>query len=63
MDRIDDVKLLELVRMLEQKRSAHYALGWLESMLKNMQNELRLTKRQTRMFNTMLDNNIRWAKD
>lgn len=62
MDRIDDTKIRALTAALEEcNKSPHFSLGWYESMLKHMDINLKLSKKQVKAFNEMLDDNIRWA--
>jgi hypothetical protein len=61
---IDKDKVGLLTRTLEvQGGSAHYALGWLQSMIAGSDTRLGLTKKQIKAFNEMLDENIRWASE
>ena len=62
MERIDNDKIRALTAALEEcNKSPHFALGWYESMLKHMDINLKLSKKQIKAFNEMLDDNIRWA--
>jgi len=61
MDRINEDKVIELVRTLEVSGGAHYALGWIRSMIAAAEHPLKLNKRQIKAFNQMLDDNIRLA--
>lgn len=63
MDRIDSTKLRILTNTLEQDRNPHYALGWFQSMMGAMDVRLNLSKKQIKMFNEMLDENICWASE
>ncbi len=61
---IDKDRVATLTRALEvQGGSAHYALGWLQSMIAASDTRLGLTKKQIKAFNEMLDENIRWASE
>jgi hypothetical protein len=64
VDRIDRNKVRELTRALEARvNSPHYVIGWLESMIASVDSPVRLTKKQVKAFNEMLDDNIRWASE
>ena len=64
MVQINKDKVVDLVRTLEsQGRSPHYIIGWLESMIASVDSPVRLTKKQIKAFNEMLDDNIRWASE
>ena len=61
MNHIDASKVRILTNILEQDRNPHYAIGWMQSMIGDMDLRLKLSKKQIKMFNEMLDDNIRWA--
>lgn len=61
MNHIDASKVRILTNILEQDRNPHYAIGWMQSMIGDMDLRLKLSKKQIKMFNEMLDENIRWA--
>lgn len=60
MNHIDSTKLRILTNTLEEN-SPHFALGWMQSMIGAMDTRLNLSKKQIKMLNEMLDENIRWA--
>ena len=64
MERIDDTKIRLLTQTLEDSgKSPSYALGWCEAMISSMDFELKLTKKQIKALNELLERNIRWASE
>lgn len=61
MDHIDASKVRILTNTLEQNENPYFAIGWMQSMIGAMDTRLRLSKKQIKLFNEMLDENIRWA--
>lgn len=55
-------KIDQLIKILESDRGHAYALGWLIGMMRTVDLDLGLTKKQTQKLRELLDTNIRRAQ-
>ena len=58
-------KIEQLIQILVSDRSSgghSYALGWLTGMMRTIDLDLGLSKKQTQKLHDLLDTNIRWAQ-
>jgi hypothetical protein len=55
-------KIDQLIKVLESDRGHAYALGWLIGMMRTVDLDLGLSKKQTQKLRELLDTNIRRAQ-
>jgi hypothetical protein len=55
-------KIDRLIKVLESDRGHPYALGWLIGMMRTIDLDLGLSKKQMQKLHELLDTNIRWAE-
>lgn len=56
-------KIDQLIKVLESNDGHSYALGWVIGMMRTIDLDLGLSKKQTQKLHELLETNIRWAQN